>query len=63
MLGQPGSSPIELFWDIVEDVYEELYATRKTIEADLKVSNFIVVIIILKLIMYFDIGASSTNYK
>ncbi|KAI8050250.1 hypothetical protein BDF22DRAFT_696288 [Syncephalis plumigaleata] len=36
MLGQPGSNPLELFWDIVEDVYEELYTTRKKIETDLK---------------------------
>ncbi|KAI9591183.1 hypothetical protein BDF19DRAFT_426561 [Syncephalis fuscata] len=36
ILGQPGSGPIELFWDLVEDVYEELYAIRKKIETDLK---------------------------
>jgi pre-mRNA-processing factor 40 len=41
MLGQPGSTPIELFWDIVEDVYEELYAKRKHIEKIMKASSWL----------------------
>ena len=39
MLGQPGSSPIELFWDLVEDIYEELYAIRKKLETEFKVRS------------------------
>lgn len=37
MLGQPGSTPLELFWDIVEDIYEQIYERRKLIEAHFKV--------------------------
>lgn len=39
LLGETGSSPIELFWDLVEDIYEELYAIRKKIESELKVND------------------------
>ena len=37
MLGQPGSSAMDLFWDVVEDAYEMIYERRKTIEAYFKV--------------------------
>ncbi|KAF9438329.1 PRP40 pre-mRNA processing factor 40 [Entomortierella beljakovae] len=32
MLGQPGSTPMELFWDLIEDLDERLYQDRKMIQ-------------------------------
>ncbi|KAG0371274.1 hypothetical protein BC939DRAFT_503074 [Gamsiella multidivaricata] len=32
MLGQPGSTPMELFWDMIEDLDEKLYQDRKMIQ-------------------------------
>ncbi|KAG0209848.1 hypothetical protein BGX33_005305 [Mortierella sp. NVP41] len=32
MLGQPGSAPMDLFWDLVEDLDERLYQDRKIIQ-------------------------------
>jgi pre-mRNA-processing factor 40 len=40
MLGQPGSTPLQLFWDVVEDLYQVVYERRKKIEAYFKVSCF-----------------------
>lgn len=40
MLGQPGSTPLELFWDVVEDIYEVVYDRRKVVEAYFKVFCF-----------------------
>ncbi|KAF9956449.1 PRP40 pre-mRNA processing factor 40, partial [Modicella reniformis] len=36
MLGQPGSTPMELFWDMIEDLDEKLYQDRKMIQDLLK---------------------------
>ncbi|KAJ1677989.1 U1 snRNP protein [Spiromyces aspiralis] len=36
MLGQKGSTPLELFWDEVELLNEQVYDARKALEADLK---------------------------
>ena len=32
ILGQPGSTPMELFWDLIEDLDERLYQDRKMIQ-------------------------------
>jgi pre-mRNA-processing factor 40 len=37
MLGQPGSNPLELFWDVVEELDEILYQQRKIITEIIKV--------------------------
>ncbi len=44
MLGQPGSNPLELFWDIVEELDEILYQQRKIVTEIMKVSSQIVVL-------------------
>ncbi|OMJ16915.1 Pre-mRNA-processing protein prp40 [Smittium culicis] len=36
MLGQPGSTPIELFWDHVEELNDKVYSQRKIIEDHLR---------------------------
>lgn len=36
MLGQPGSTPLEMFFDTIELLHDHLYAKRKQIEAFLK---------------------------
>ncbi|KAG0044771.1 hypothetical protein BGZ83_009962 [Gryganskiella cystojenkinii] len=36
MLGQPGSTPMELFWDLVEDLDERLYQDRKLVQDVMK---------------------------
>ncbi|KAJ1815978.1 U1 snRNP protein [Coemansia sp. RSA 2598] len=40
MLGQPGSTPLELFWDKVELLNEEVYHDRKRIEAAMRDHRF-----------------------
>ncbi|KAJ2635092.1 U1 snRNP protein [Coemansia sp. RSA 1286] len=40
MLGQPGSSPLELFWDKVELLNEDVYHDRKRIEAAMRDHRF-----------------------
>lgn len=37
VLGQPGSTPMELFWDLIEDLDERLYQDRKLVQDVLKV--------------------------
>src|SRR6185312_5084515 len=37
MLGQPGSSPLELFWDVVEELDEILYQQKKMVMDVMKV--------------------------
>ncbi|KAF9130092.1 hypothetical protein BGW39_003496 [Mortierella sp. 14UC] len=32
ILGQPGSTPMELFWDLIEDLDERLYQDRKMVQ-------------------------------
>jgi pre-mRNA-processing factor 40 len=39
MLGKPGSNPIELFWDVVDDLDQKLDAKIATIEAAIKRHN------------------------
>ncbi|CAG8453577.1 7909_t:CDS:10 [Acaulospora morrowiae] len=39
MLGQPGSSPLELFWDVVEELDEILYQQRKVVSEVLKAKD------------------------
>ncbi|ORY05418.1 hypothetical protein K493DRAFT_252644 [Basidiobolus meristosporus CBS 931.73] len=39
MLGQPGSSPLELFWDAIEMLDEKIYQKRKLITDILKEKN------------------------
>jgi pre-mRNA-processing factor 40 len=39
MLGKPGSNPIELFWDIVDDLDQKLDAKIATVEAAIKRHN------------------------
>ncbi|KAF9157388.1 PRP40 pre-mRNA processing factor 40 [Actinomortierella ambigua] len=36
ILGQPGSTPQELFWDLIEDLDEKLYQDRKVVQEVLK---------------------------
>ncbi|KAG0030861.1 hypothetical protein BGZ82_007267 [Podila clonocystis] len=36
VLGQPGSTPMELFWDLIEDLDERLYQDRKLVQDALK---------------------------
>ncbi|KAF9380271.1 hypothetical protein CPB97_008490 [Podila verticillata] len=36
VLGQPGSTPMELFWDLIEDLDERLYQDRKLVQDVLK---------------------------
>ncbi|KAF8975772.1 PRP40 pre-mRNA processing factor 40 [Entomortierella lignicola] len=36
ILGQPGSTPMELFWDLIEDLDEKLYQDRKMMQDLLK---------------------------
>ncbi|KAF9425218.1 PRP40 pre-mRNA processing factor 40 [Podila epigama] len=36
VLGQPGSNPMELFWDLIEDLDERLYQDRKLVQDVLK---------------------------
>lgn len=36
MLGQPGSTPLELFFDTIELMYDDIYAKRKQLEAIFK---------------------------
>ncbi|KAF9576387.1 hypothetical protein EC968_008682 [Mortierella alpina] len=40
MLGQPGSTPMELFWDMIEDLDERLYQDRKMVQDLLKAADF-----------------------
>ncbi|KAG0275076.1 hypothetical protein BGZ95_009210 [Linnemannia exigua] len=35
ILGQPGSTPMELFWDLIEDLDERLYQDRKVVQTAL----------------------------
>ncbi|KAJ1921237.1 U1 snRNP protein [Mycoemilia scoparia] len=39
ILGQKGSSPLEMFWDEVELLNEEVYDCRKRLESDLKAAG------------------------
>ena len=39
MLGKPGSNPIELFWDLVDDLDQKLDAKIATVEAAIKRHN------------------------
>ena len=39
MLGKPGSNPIELFWDVVDDLDQKLDAKIATVEAAIKRFN------------------------
>jgi pre-mRNA-processing factor 40 len=39
MLGKPGSNPIELFWDIVDDLDQKLDAKIATVDAAIKRYN------------------------
>lgn len=39
ILGQPGSTPMELFWDLIEDLDEKLYQDRKLIQDLLRVNG------------------------
>lgn len=39
MLGQPGSTPMELFWDLIEDLDERLYQDRKLVQDVMKVKK------------------------
>ncbi|KAI8346809.1 hypothetical protein B0O80DRAFT_222600 [Mortierella sp. GBAus27b] len=40
ILGQPGSTPMELFWDLIEDLDERLYQDRKMIQDLLKNDDY-----------------------
>lgn len=40
ILGQSGSTPQEMLWDIVEDAYEPIYQRRKAIEKYFKAQSF-----------------------
>ncbi|KAF9291602.1 PRP40 pre-mRNA processing factor 40 [Mortierella alpina] len=40
MLGQSGSTPMELFWDMIEDLDERLYQDRKMVQDLLKTADF-----------------------
>ncbi|KAF9908607.1 hypothetical protein BX616_000076 [Lobosporangium transversale] len=40
ILGQPGSTPMELFWDLVEDLDEKLYQDRKMVQDLLRNINY-----------------------
>ncbi|KAL1921694.1 uncharacterized protein VTP21DRAFT_10336 [Calcarisporiella thermophila] len=40
ILGQPGSSPLELFWDLVGELEEQLYDQRKSVEHYLQDKDF-----------------------
>ncbi|KAF9975707.1 PRP40 pre-mRNA processing factor 40 [Actinomortierella ambigua] len=40
ILGQPGSTPQELFWDLIEDLDEKLYQDRKVVQEVLKASDY-----------------------
>ncbi|CAG8524749.1 5350_t:CDS:10 [Paraglomus occultum] len=42
MLGQPGSSPLELFWDVVEELDEILYQQKKMVMDVMKKMNITV---------------------
>lgn len=44
MLGQPGSTPMEMFWDLIEDLDERLYQDRKLIQDAMKVVILVYVI-------------------
>jgi pre-mRNA-processing factor 40 len=33
VIAQPGSTPLELFWDIVEDLNDKLYYDRKVVSS------------------------------
>ena len=39
MLGKPGSNPIELFWDVVDDLDQKLDAKITTVDAAIKRYN------------------------
>jgi pre-mRNA-processing factor 40 len=39
MLGKPGSNPIELFWDLVDDLDQKLDAKIATVDAAIKRHN------------------------
>ena len=39
MLGKPGSNPIELFWDVVDDLDQKLDAKIATVDAAIKRHN------------------------
>ncbi|RHZ64097.1 hypothetical protein Glove_326g109 [Diversispora epigaea] len=39
MLGQPGSNPLELFWDVVEELDEILYQKRKVVTEFMKTND------------------------
>ncbi|KAJ2656571.1 U1 snRNP protein [Coemansia sp. RSA 1199] len=40
MLGQPGSTPQELFWDTIEELSDEMYNERKQLESAMRSHNF-----------------------
>ncbi|KAJ2373541.1 U1 snRNP protein [Coemansia sp. RSA 2607] len=40
MLGQPGSSPLELFWDEIEQLNDQVYKTRKLLESCMREHRF-----------------------
>ncbi|KAG0309078.1 hypothetical protein BGZ98_005400 [Dissophora globulifera] len=40
MLGQPGSTPMELFWDMIEDLEDRLYQDRKMVQEQMKNINY-----------------------
>ncbi|KAF9365807.1 PRP40 pre-mRNA processing factor 40 [Mortierella sp. NVP85] len=40
ILGQPGSTPMELFWDLIENLDEKLYQDRKMIQELLKHNSY-----------------------
>ncbi|KAJ1833880.1 U1 snRNP protein, partial [Coemansia sp. RSA 2708] len=40
MLGQPGSSPLDLFWDQIELLSDELYHERKRLESAMREHGF-----------------------
>lgn len=48
MLGQPGSSPLDLFWDIVEEEERALRGTRNDVLDVLDVSTFQITLNVLK---------------
>lgn len=52
ILGQPGSTPMELFWDLIEDLDERLYQDRKMIQNLLSVCP-------ISLLCWFDITPRS----
>ncbi|KAG0236940.1 PRP40 pre-mRNA processing factor 40 [Actinomortierella wolfii] len=43
ILGQPGSTPQELFWDLIEDLDEKLYQDRKLVQEVLKTIDYEIV--------------------